>query len=142
MKKIIPLLLAVLSAVFIVPAITSKAEAQIVRQVTIAAADDTLTNADTAFVSLTFDGSYKSVEGWAKEVSGTTAGTIKLQGLAPDGVNWEDVTSHSLTDITTEQFKVFSIPNPRTHKSYRLRFETTGTCVVGIKAWTLRYTGG
>lgn len=142
MKKIVVSLLAVVSALFVVPSFTSKADAQIVKQITIAAADDTLTNADVALVTLTFDGSFKSVEGWVKEVSGVTAGTVKLQGLALDNTNWEDIESLSLTDVATEQFKVFAVPSPRKHKSYRLRFETTGTSVVEIKAWTLRYTGG
>lgn len=142
MKKFALLLISatMLFAGAILP--THHADAQIVRQLTIAAADDTLTNADTATVTLLFDGSFKTAEAWIKEVTGTTGGTIYFQGETLHGSVWEDLDSLTLSDVTTEQFKLFVVPNPRRHKSYRFKYIKSGTGTAEIKAYTLRYTGG
>lgn len=119
---------------------TKHSDAQIVKQMTITAADDTLTNADTATVSLTLDGSFKSVEAQVIKVSGTVAGSAKFQGQTLDGGTWADVDALSLTDVSS-QYKIFSVPNPRTYKAYRVIIITSSGTVVP-KVFTLRYTGG
>ncbi|HEU4574626.1 MAG TPA: hypothetical protein VFS36_06450 [Chitinophagaceae bacterium] len=120
---------------------TKEGHSQIVRSVTIADADDTLVNADTADVSLTFDGSFKSVEGLVEKVSGTVAGSVTFQGQTLDGGTWADIDALTLTNVAS-QYKLFAVPNPRTYKAYRLRFITSGTTSVKPKVYTLRYTGG
>jgi hypothetical protein len=141
MKPIMKFLLAA-TLVLAVTAIPSKqAGAQIVRQATISAAEDTLVNATTTTVVITLDGSFKSVEGLLTKVSGTVAGTIKFQGQTLDGGSWEDITSFTLTDVAS-QFKMFAVPSPRLHKAYRVLFTTTGTQVSVPKVYTCRYTGG
>ena len=124
-----------------VAASTYHADAQIIRNLTIAAADDTLTNADTAYVTLSLDQSVKSVEGLVTKVSGTVAGTIVLQGKSLDGGSWEAIETLNLTDAAS-QYKIFPITTPRIYAAYRIRFITTGTSVVVPKAYLLRYTGG
>ena len=74
MKKLFAFFItaALLTAATVLP--TTEGHSQIVRQLTITAADDTLTNADTATVTLSLDGSYKSVQAMVDKVSGTVAG--------------------------------------------------------------------
>lgn len=117
------------------------AGAQIVRSITFTAADDTLVNADTADVALVIDGTYKSIEAQVVKVNGTVAGTVILQGKSLDGGSWIDLDALTLTNVAS-QLKIFSVPSPRQHAAYRLRFVTAGTCTVVPKAFTLRYTGG
>lgn len=140
MKRLFALLLAVtmITAFTVTPNV---GHAQIVKNLSISAADDTLTNADTATVVLSLDGSAKSVEGLVTKVSGTVAGTVTFQGLTPDGGTWVDIDALTLTN-TASQYKLFSISTPRIYAGYRLRFITSGTTVVVPKAYLLRYTGG
>jgi hypothetical protein len=128
-----------LAAFTVVP--TNHSDAQIIKQLTVAAADDTLTNADTATVVLSFDGSFKSVEAQVVKISGTVAGTATFQGQTLDGGTWADIDALTLTNVA-DQYKLFSVPNPRTYKAYRIRIITSGTTVVIPKVWTCRYTGG
>lgn len=138
MKKFFAfLVLATLTAVFA----PIDADAQIVKNLTISAADDTLTNADEATVVLSLDGSVKSVEALVNKISGVVAGTAVLEGKSLDGGSWATVESFTLTDVAS-QYKIFAIPIPRTYAGYRLRISTTGTSVAVPKAYLLRYTGG
>jgi cyanophycinase-like exopeptidase len=139
MKKFLSLFLAC-TMVFIATTLPKQGQSQIVHQLTISAADDTLVNADTAFVTVSIDATYKSVEGLVQKVSGTVAGTVVFQGQSLDGGSWVDIDSLTLTDVAS-QYKIFSVPTVRTHKAYRLRFITSGTNSVKPKAYTLRYTG-
>ena len=118
-----------------------QASAQIVKSVTIAAADDTLVNADTAYVTLTFDGSYKSVEAYVNNLSGTTTGKVWFQGEYPHagGGTWADLDS--LT-ISGDSYKLFVVPDPRTYKAYRFKFIAAGTQTAAILGYYVRYTGG
>ncbi len=121
--------------------------AQLTPKVPIANADTLLTNADTAYVALSFDGSFKSVEAWVEEVSGTTGGKVVLQGKLPHngvsvGTDWAGIDSLALADQATAQFKLFNVPNPRTYAAYRLVFLKSGAGTARIKAWYVRYTGG
>lgn len=141
MKKLFALTLSVfmLCAFTVLP--TKQTHSQIVKEYTIAAADDTLTNADTATVTLSLDGSYKSVEVRVVKVSGTVAGSAALQGQTLDGGTWVDIDALTLTN-TADQYKIIAVPSPRTYKAYRLRFITSGTTVVIPKGYSVRYTGG
>jgi hypothetical protein len=122
--------------------VTHQAKAQIVKNITIVAADDTLASADTAYVSLTFDGSFKSVEATIYEITGTIGGKIVFQGQLPHG-DWAGLDSLALNDVdSTLQFKLFTVPNPRLHGAYRLKFLKSGTGSAPIKAYYVRYTGG
>jgi hypothetical protein len=141
MKKFVLAIFAI-SLAFIIPAISNKAEAQITRQQSITAADDTLVNTDTANVALTFDGSWKSVEAWVKEVSGTTGGMVYFMGEFLHGTDFAKLDSLTLTDVTTAQYKLFTVPNPRLYKSFKLQYIHAGTGVMEIKAFYVRYTGG
>jgi hypothetical protein len=120
---------------------SSEASAQIVKTLSITAADDTLTNADTATILLSIDGSAKSVEGLVTKISGTVAGTVTFQGKVLHGDTWVDIDALTLTNTAT-QYKLFSIATPRIYAAYRIRFITSGTTVVVPKAYLLRYTGG
>jgi hypothetical protein len=131
--------LVMLSAFTIMP--TQQSHAQIVKQLTITAADDTLTNADTATVVLSLDGTFKSVEAEVVKISGTVAGTATFQGQTLDGGTWADIDALTLTNVA-DQYKLFAVPNPRTYKAYRIRIITSGTTVVIPKVYTCRYTGG
>lgn len=130
--------LVMLFAFTVVP--TQQSHAQIVKQQTIAAADDTLTNADTATVILSLDGTFKSVEAEVVKISGTVAGTATFQGQTLDGGTWADIDALTLTNVA-DQYKLFAVPNPRTYKAYRVRI-ITSTGVVIPKVFTCRYTGG
>src|SRR4249919_2533444 len=102
-----PFLKAFTAAILLISMISiphQQASAQIVKAVTIAAADDTLVNADTANVTLTFDGSYKSVEAYVNNLSGTTTGKVYFQGEYPHGGTWENLDS--LT-ISGDSYKLF-----------------------------------
>jgi hypothetical protein len=119
----------------------SPASAQIVKTYTIAAADDTLTNADTAYHTLVFDGSFKSVEANLIEITGTTGGKIVFQGQLPDG-QWAGLDSVALADTGVIQFKLFTVPSPRLHAAYRVQWIKSGTGTAGIHLYAIRYTGG
>lgn len=142
MKKFLFLSIAAIACVC-TQALFNPARAQISRQITIAAADDTLVNTDTAYVTLTFDASFKSVECWSKLAAGAhTGGRIVFQGEYPHGSTWAGLDSLSITDTSYAQFKLFTVPSPRLHKSYRLAFYKSGTGSAEIKAYYIRYTGG
>jgi hypothetical protein len=115
--------------------------AQIVKTYTIAAADDTLTNADTAYHTLSLDGSFKSVEANLIEITGTTGGKIVFQGQLPDG-QWAGLDSVALSDTGVIQFKLFTVPSPRLHAAYRVQWIKSGTGTAGIHLYAIRYTGG
>ena len=144
MKKLLFLAIAAFTFTAIVPTVfkANEAKAQIVRTITIAAADDTLTNTDTAHVTLSFDQSWKSVEAWVKEVSGTTGGKVYFQGEYLHGSEYNNLDSLILTDVTTAQYKLFTVPSPRLYKSFRLQYLHSGTGVMEIKGYYVRYTGG
>ncbi|MGN6293772.1 MAG: hypothetical protein ACTHMV_13595 [Chitinophagaceae bacterium] len=144
MKKFLIVAMALI-ALLAVPA--KDTHAQIIRPVTISSSDSLLTNADTAYIALTFDGSYKSVEAWVEEISGTTGGKVYLQGKLPhNGVSvsadWASLDSLTLADQAAAQYKLFNVPNPRTYAAYRLVFLKSGSGTARIKAWYVRYTGG
>lgn len=134
--------LSIMATLFVASSFTHQASAQIVRAVTISAADDTLVNADTASVVLTFDASFKSVEATVLEVSGTTGGKVYFQGEYLHGTDYANLDSLTLTDVATLQYKLFTVPTVRLYKSFRLYYIKSGSGSAAIKGYYLRYTGG
>ena len=104
MKKILFLLLIVLSY--------SVADAQYATQIPLAAGDTTV-NTGTASKIIKATGSYSGVAIQVKvaKISGTAAGTVKIQGSL-DGTNYEDIgSSYTVTDVSS-QTKTFYISAP------------------------------
>jgi len=145
MKKILFLLSLTAFMFTVVPAVThsNEANAQLVTVLTPTAVNDTLTNADTAwiYISATVAGSVttavadnisRSVEFLFTRLSGTAAGSFTLEGTI-DGTNWVSISTDVLTNIVTN-IKVYSMRNSvgdLQFKQYRGVIITSGT-VTGI----------
>lgn len=144
MKKFVAILLsaAMLMAFTFVP--TKHSDAQIVKAYSLVGKSktDTLGSAaDTAVTSLSFDGSFKSVELYAKKISGTVSAKHYFEGKTLDGGNWVKLDSLTIADQTGDQFKIISVPSPRTYQAYRVSsYSATGT--LRVKVYACRYTGG
>jgi hypothetical protein len=138
MKKLL-LLLAITASLLAAQSFTNTVHAQVVKTLTPSAADDTLVNADTAFITVDMLNNATAVEGHVEKISGTVAGTIVLQGSI-DGTNYDDISSLTLANVATN-YKVYPL-HPATGKliyaKYRLRFITSGTCSVKPKGYLLR----
>lgn len=92
---------------------------------------DTLSNTDTAYISLpTATGGYYAVgiQAVVSKVSGTVAGTAIIQGSL-DGVNYVDIGTDTLTftNVTTNT-KVWAI-TPSVYQYHRVKFISSGTVV-------------
>jgi hypothetical protein len=156
MKKflILSLMFATI-ATLVIPTVThtNDAKAQIVRTLTPAAAKDTLTNGDTAYIYLAgavgatgsvttnvLESDGRSVEAYLKKVSGTPAGSVALEGTV-DGTNWKQISTDTFTNTTTQIF-VYDVRSSAStsmiYKQYRLVFITSGTVVCVPKAYVLR----
>lgn len=144
MKKSILFAILAIALSFVIPAVvhTNEAKAQIVMTLTPVAADDTLTNADTATVYISTAGGTvstgvadnisRSVEFRFTKLSGTPAGSFTLYGTI-DGTNWVSISTDTLTN-STENVKVYSMRNSvgdLAFKQYKGVFITSGT-VSGI----------
>lgn len=119
MKKFF--LLAILACTVSVLAPTlfesNDAKAQIVTTLTPIAANDTLTNADTAWIYISTAGGSvttgvadnisRSVQFLFTKLSGTAAGSFTLEGTI-DGTNWVAISTDTLTDVTSN-VKVYSV---------------------------------
>jgi hypothetical protein len=76
-------------------------------------AGDTTVNTGTASRVLSATGNYAGavIQVKVTKISGTAAGTVKMQGSL-DGTNYEDIgTAYTVTDVAT-QFKTFYISAP------------------------------
>lgn len=147
MKKLFLLAAMLFTATVIVPNLftSNEAKAQIVTELVPIAANDTLTNTDTAWVwittslthSKTFnstnsiaDNISRSVTVRAVKVSGTVAGSVTFQG-SNDGVNWETIgTALTLTDVAN-QVKTFEMRSSGQllFRYYQAVFISSGTNV-------------
>jgi ABC-type maltose transport system permease subunit len=92
---------------------------------------DTLSNTDTAFISLpTATGGYYAVgiQAVVSKVSGTVAGTAIIQGSL-DGTNYVDIGTDTLTftNVATNT-KVWAI-TPSVYQYHRVKFLSSGTVV-------------
>lgn len=118
----------------------------------VTAADDTLTNADTGYATVSFSaGRYDMMfEITVTKVSGTVVGTIEIQG-SNDNSTWQTLASDNegegfdagityfqndtatLTDGSATYRWLITGGTGWRHRYYRARVITTGTSVVGIK---------
>jgi hypothetical protein len=99
------------------------ADAQIVKKFIVV--KDSTVDADNTVIPLTVDNTTKAVEIHATKVSGTTAGKMVLEGLAPDGSQWVGIDSVTLANQAIN-FKVFPLTS-LSYSSYRFKVTTTGT---------------
>ena len=120
MKKFLFLTVLFLFAAFIAPTVS---QAQIAKKVTVV--KDSTVNSDNTSITLEADNTVKSFEGHATKVSGTIAGKMVLEGLAPDGSNWVGIDSIALADQAVN-FKVFT-PGTLIYSKYRIKVTETGT---------------
>lgn len=112
-------------ATAVVPSLfkSNEAKSQIVTTLTPIAANDTLTNTDTAWVyvttSLTHSKTFSSTNSVADnisrsvtarviKVSGTVAGTFTLEG-SNDATNWETISSAYTVTNVADQVKTFDL---------------------------------
>jgi hypothetical protein len=155
MKKLVAILSLFVIVSFVIPSLTQKAEAQIVTTLTPVAANDTLTNTDTAWIwivpdqvnSKTFsstnsvaDNISASVTVRAIKVSGTVAGSVTFQG-SNDATNWETIgTALTLTNVA-DQVKTFEMRGSggkMLYKYFQAVFISSGTNVHIPKVYYLR----
>jgi hypothetical protein len=130
-------------------AIPNTSNAQLVTTLAPTAADDTLTNADTAYIyistgvgsnsSAITEASAVSVRAHLKKLSGTAAGSIALQGNTSTG-DWTQISAGTFTNTTSQVFD-YSLRNSvgqLQYVQYRLVFITSGTVSAVPKAYLLR----
>jgi heme/copper-type cytochrome/quinol oxidase subunit 2 len=114
------------------------------------AVNDTLTNADTAWVYIYSGGTRAttasaiepeglSIQTVVTKVSGTVAGSFALEGTI-DGTNWISIASDTFTNSATNT-KSYNLRNSTGHLQflqYRGVFITSGTTVVIPKLYYMR----
>lgn len=107
------------------------------------ATSDTTTNTATSYVTLPVSNWYNTVtiQSVVTEISGTTAGTVTLQGSI-DGTNfvtvnssYADVTSYSPTDVATSS-KLFVVTGSP-YRYYRLSYTGAGTMSASHRGYVL-----
>lgn len=128
MKKILLLSFLALGAMF-----APKAEAQVY---TMAHSGDTVTNAETEYLTLTIKGGYDivAIQYVAVKLSGTVAGTATLQGSL-DGSNWIDIDTVTNTNVAAQTFDLSIAPNKWLY--YRIACVGTGTMAARVYAYVL-----
>jgi hypothetical protein len=150
MKKFLCIASMLFIASAIIPSLsrTNGAHAQIVTTLTPTAADDTLTNADTANIYISTalgstttavaDNISRSVEVLLTKLSGTAAGSAKLQGTI-DGTNWVTIATDTFTNVTSNVFVYAMRSNgDLLYKQYRVQVITSGTVSAIPKVYFLR----
>ncbi|KAA2245498.1 hypothetical protein F0L74_05945 [Chitinophaga agrisoli] len=132
MKKLL-----ILSAVSMLVAVAFECQAQVVNQVQRITASDTLTNADTAYLSFNSIGSHlKSIQVSVDKISGTVAGSVFIQATV-DGFNWDSVTDTLTLANQANNKRTWFFTNTY-YNSYRARSITSGTMQAKINAALLR----
>ncbi len=145
MKKFILLFLLGMGVSILAPTVlkTNDTNAQLVTLLKPEAANDTLTNTDTAWIYLSstsrttgdtvrtsvVDNIGRAVQANVTKISGTLAGTVSFEGSI-DGTNWDVITTYTITNTTGTQIKVFPLRNANgdlLYKHMRLVFLSTGT---------------
>jgi len=103
---------------------------------------DTITNSATGYVSIALNYSYTrlSIQAVVTEISGTTGGTVTLQG-SNDGLNfvtvsssYADATTFAPADQAAAQSKIFVITGSP-YKYYKLNYTGTGTMSAKLKGY-------
>lgn len=123
MKKFLSVLL-IAALAFIAPQANAQSSVLV-------SSTDTLTNADTVYISLpTATGGYYAVgiQAVVTRVSGTAAGTAIIQGSL-DGTNYVDIGTDTLTfSNAVTNTKVWAI-TPSVYQYHRVKFISSGTVV-------------
>lgn len=157
MKRLLLFAVMALFVSAVLPTIfgSNEAKAQIVTTLTPIAANDTLTDTDTAWVYITTnsnasktfsstnsvaDNISRAITVRVTKVSGTVAGSATFSG-SNDAVNWETIgTALTLTDVA-EQVKTFDMRTAggdMLYKYFRVVFLCSGTNVHIPKVYYLR----
>lgn len=89
----------------------------------------------TKYITLTGGYSTVSIQPIVTEVSGTTAGKVKLYGSV-DATNYVLLDSLVLSDVTTAQTKVWNI-TPNKYAKYKVEAVGTGTMNAVLRVWYL-----
>ena len=89
----------------------------------------------TKYITLGSGYSTVSIQPTVTEFSGTTAGKVKLYGSI-DEVNYVQLDSMVLTDVTTVQTKVFNI-TPNKYAKIKIQGVGTGTMNAVLRVWYL-----
>ncbi len=131
MKKLFSLLLIAIGILCVLP---QETDAQIVKQVTLSKAS--LSSTDTSYINITPDNTYVSVEFHGNKTSGTVAGKIYVLGLALNGSGYDKLDSLAITNVTTDQWKLYPF-RYKDYKTYQIQFLSTGGIWVPT-AFTLR----
>ena len=134
-KKILYVLLLVMASTVVALVTSTTANAQIVKEYS--ATKDSCVDTDNTSISINpATNSVVAFHFKATKVSGTVAGSAKLQGSI-DGTNWIDVGSaYTLTNVATN-VAVFE-PTKLSFRYYRLYVATTGTCKIKpIRGYTV-----
>lgn len=157
MKKLFAVIGLFALFAFVAPTVfkNNEAKAQLVTTLTPIAANDTLTNADTAWVYITTSTAHSqtfsannsvadnisvSVTVRAIKVSGTVAGSVTFEG-SNDGTNWETIGTALTLSNVADQVKTFdmrSTSGKLIYKHYRAVFISSGTNVHIPKVYYLR----
>jgi hypothetical protein len=126
MKKFLLLTFLGLGLAFAMP---QNAGAQVY---TLAQSGDTVTNAETEYLTISVKQSYSvlSFQYVAVKLSGTVAGTATLQASL-DNSNWVNLDTLTNTDVATQTFFSFVTPN----KYYYYRFKCTGTDTMAARVY-------
>ncbi|NNV57386.1 hypothetical protein [Limnovirga soli] len=123
MKKLFAIaLLLSFTLAFSLTATTS--HAQLIKTVTLS--KSSLSSTDTAYVVVSPDASYVSLELKAVKTSGTPAGKGYVYGIFPDGTNSTKLDSLTVTNVATDQTLLFAIPARINYKAYKIQFVSSG----------------
>lgn len=123
MKKLFAIALLV-SFTLALSLTATTSHAQLIKTVTLSKAS--LSSTDTAFVVLSPDASFVSLELKAVKTSGTPAGKGYVYGIYPDGTNSTKLDSLTVTNVATDQTLMFTIPTRIIYKSYKIQFVSSG----------------
>ncbi|MGN6476320.1 MAG: hypothetical protein ACTHKV_03770 [Flavipsychrobacter sp.] len=138
MKNLFVLFLAMLTLAF-TSRYTHTAKAQIVKSITIVAADDTLADTDTAIVVIPVVNNTVSATVNVDKVSGTVAGTVYLEATV-DNITYDKLDSLTLANqaVNNKTFNLHGGNNKLMYASYRFEFITSGTQKCKPKVYTTR----
>lgn len=156
MKQLIVAILFTLTAGFILPAVTGadKASAQIVTTLTPIAANDTLTNADTALfyictnatAAATFSSTNSIADNISRSIgirltrlSGTAAGSATFAGSI-DATNWTTINTDTFTNGAENSlvYNMRASSGDLLYKYYRVTVITSGTVSAIPRVYYLR----
>ncbi len=106
--------------------------------VTTTVSTDTLLNADEGYVSFgTVADGVKSIQAVANRLSGTAAGKAYLQ-VTNDKTNWVTIDSSAAFSNAAVNTHIFTATTMGNYLQYRVKFTTSGTVTMQMKAVLVR----